>query len=386
MYHIQDKNQVKLEKNLNKTRFSRKDSQFEEQFLQILRNSVKVRPIKLSNKYFADRMGCCTKTITRITNKLHKAGLITKHQENRYAPNHFTLNEKRKNGVHDYSKWVNSLSSKNQDLFISHGIRIDHNNKVIFSLGNVPHYKSINLILDSLSSKNVVSYAHTRDNINKKIKRILKKGIKMNAIQKQMILNQRNHPNIKEIVSSPKIMEKIITPIIEKIVTTLTLDEKEQFKLVAFTEETLEHVYAEIEYSIKSKKVPHIPNRMEWILLFATQYCAVHNIKPDWKWYYELCDILGISTKTEKKPFTIQATSYYTPKSKPQVSSYDQMAKLEHELMKREERLSIYGGSLLDKRTIENLKQKINTLRESSNEKQSILYQNSSNSMATCSA
>jgi predicted transcriptional regulator len=148
MYHTNELNQVKLEKNLNSTRFSRKDSQFEGKILQILSGFISTSYFK--NKTLADLVGCSTKTVTRITNKLQKDGLITKYQKNRYSPNHFTLTAKMKNGIHDYSKWVNSLSSKNQDLFVSHGIRVDHKNKVIFSLSNVPHNKSINLILDNL--------------------------------------------------------------------------------------------------------------------------------------------------------------------------------------------------------------------------------------------
>jgi len=363
MYHNNRINQVsKTNKSLLTKSFSQKDSQIDHytatqlKISQYIRNYQRYPWIKLSNKRIANAVGCSVITVIRATNKFQKDGFITKYQENQYTSNNYTF-----------------------------GMIVDHKNKRIFQSEYDTPNKS-NLILDSLFRRVYVSYTHTRDNIQKKIKRILKKGEKMNAVQKQMILNQRNNPKLKEIINSPKIMERIITPTIEKIAKTLTLDEKERFKLVAFTEETLEHVQQEIEYAIASKKVPHAPNRMEWILLFATQYCANNNMKPDWKWYYYICDILGISIKPAKESSSVQRGQCHAPNNNRKLSSYDQLVKLNKELIKREERFSMYGGSLFDKRTIDSLKQKINLLRESSSEKQVIPYQNSSNSMASCSA
>ena len=170
MYHTNIKNQVfNLEKTLLNTNFSFKHSQIDhylslctptQRSIGTYISRYKDCPfIKLSNEHIAKVVGCSVITVIRTTNKFHKDGFITKHQDNRYTSNNYTL-----------------------------GMVVDHKNKRIFqSEYDIPN-KS-NLILDSLFRRVCVSYAHTRDTTQKKIKRILKKGPSMNAIQKKMILN-----------------------------------------------------------------------------------------------------------------------------------------------------------------------------------------------------
>ena len=101
MYHIQDKNQAKLEKNLNKTRFSYKHLHIDyypasctptqQKIFNYIRQ-YQYRPwIKLSNEHVANAVGCSVITVIRATNKFHKDGFILKHQENRYTSNNYTL-------------------------------------------------------------------------------------------------------------------------------------------------------------------------------------------------------------------------------------------------------------------------------------------------------
>jgi len=405
MYYNNKINQAsRKEKSLLIPSFSHKDSQIDhylasctpsqQTIASILMKYRNAPWIRRSNIRIASLVGCTVRTVIRATNKFHKDGFITKHQVNKYATNYYTLNDKIKRGKYAFSHWINSLSSKNQELYISHGIRVDHKNKIIYSYENVTQNKN-SLILDSLFSKCMYvssrtcekKTTYTRKPINKK-RRML-----VNEIQKQLILDNRHDPRIKDILSNPKIRAEIITPIIEKISMVLTLDEKEQFKLIAFTKETLEHVYKEIEYAIANKKVPHVPNRMEWIILFATKYCADNNLKPDWKWYYNLCEIIGVDSRTPQKPFNIQRPRQVNVIKQRQVLSFDERRNI---LLKEIEgcrikladpdkhfRFLIEESIRYVEKELECKLLELSELdRESSNEKQVILYQNSSNSMA----
>src|SRR5277367_6792909 len=159
MYHTNKINQASIEKNLKSTRFLSKDLQIADyvatlspafrRIAHIYFNFHNASHIKLKNETIALLAGCSHKTVTRATNKFHEDGFITKQQENKYAPNHYTLNERIKKGRFAFSHWMDSLSPKNQDLYISHGIRIDHKNKIIFSYKNVPQNRS-SLILEDL--------------------------------------------------------------------------------------------------------------------------------------------------------------------------------------------------------------------------------------------
>ncbi len=328
MYHTNKINQVsEIKKSFNLKSFSEQHSQtdhfidnidhylsqctpFEKQIASYILKYRYSPWVKLTNQTIADFIGCSVKTVTRSTNKFLKDGFITKHQSNRYAPNSYTFNDKIKKGKHTFSYWFNSLSADNQYLYNSHGIIVNNKKKVIFTYRNVPHNKSY-LILDSLfrdcmsvSSRMCVKISqHNKKTNNKKKEKIV------NEVQKQLIFDNRDNPRIREVINNPKIKGEIITPIIEKIATVLMLDEKEQLKLVAFTPETLEYVYKKIDEAICSKKVPHVSNRMEWLLLFATQYCAQRDMKPDWKWYYTLCDIIGVESTTPAQPLKMRPKS-----------------------------------------------------------------------------
>lgn len=267
----------------------------------------------LKNKSIASALSCSIKTVTRATNKFLEDNFITKEQPNKYAPNNYTFNDSINKVKFSFSHWYESLSPVNQDLYSTHGIRIDHKKRIIYSYRNVPHNIS-SLILDNLFSKNVVvsSRAYARGNTHNKKINIFKKSVRsdtkgrlVNEAQKQLILDNRYDPRVKGMLNTPEIRDHIITPIIQKIGKLLTFDEEEQFKLVAFTDDTLEHVYTEIKKVIEERKTLKIHNRMEWALSFAKSHCRLHNIKPDWPWYYDLCTIVGINPKTEARQFVI---------------------------------------------------------------------------------
>ena len=325
MYNIQKINQAPVQKNLHSSRFSRQHfptdyyTPTERQIHQLIISFGTDTSKKLSNAYIAQIVGCTKRTVTKATTKFHANGLITKQQEHQYDFNTYNIIQSE----YFYPK---------KDL----------------------------ILVDSLSrSLCVVSYARTRGTHTKIQKYISKKGNKVNATQKHLILSNKKDPKIKEMLNSPQIREKIITPTIQLITDILSLDEKEQFKLVAFSEDTIEHTFAEVAGMVHTNTLPKKTNRMEWLLDIAKDYCTANSIKPDWKWYYELCDITGMDTKTKPKPLVIKHTKQHKQNNIQELSSDQQVAKLTAELKAREERLSLYGGSVLDKKTIERLKQEI---------------------------
>jgi hypothetical protein len=170
MYHTEKRNQAIFDKNLTITRFASKDLQIadypadidsymaggtlsEQSIGKVFYRYSDAPFIKLTNATIAKEAGCSIRTVTRATTKFHRDGFITKNQDNTFSPNNFTLNEKFKKPKKEkqsFSTWMNSLSPQNQDLYISHGIRIDHKKKMICQYEYGQHNKSINLILDNL--------------------------------------------------------------------------------------------------------------------------------------------------------------------------------------------------------------------------------------------
>jgi DNA-binding MarR family transcriptional regulator len=344
MYHTQEINQAPVQKNLHPTRFSQQHfpsdhyTPYEHDLVRLLEAHSY---LKLTNEALATLLGCSPRTVTRITNSLHDSGVITKHRSHLYDINSYTLN--------------------------SHRIVVDHKNKKVCSDVTPKNKIFSSPILDSLSrSLCVVSYEGYTDSkigvshpVPTSHNFKIKKEEKVNEVQKRMILNNRHDPRIKTMLDNPSIKEQIITPTIQLLTDILSLDEKEQFKLVAFSEDTIDHTFAKVASMVHTNTLPKKSNRMEWLLEIATDYCKDNGIKPNWRWYYDLCDITGMDTKTTPKPLFIKHTQQNKKINNHEPSTDQQIAKLTAELKAREERLSLYGGSVLDKKTIERLNQEI---------------------------
>jgi hypothetical protein len=258
---------------------------------------------------------------------------------------------------------------------------------MIFSIRNVPHYNISSLILDNLFINTGSSTCRAPAPANKMYK---KKEVKVNETQKQLILQNRHTPKIMEIIKNPAVWTEIITPQIEKITSLLSLDEQEQLNLIAFDENTLNQVINSVEPVVTGYKPlrSDIKNKMGWMLGIAKDYCTKNNLKPDWKWYYDLSEILGISTFSgNPKPLVIQKP--IMAQSPVKSSTRDEhVNKLKRELKKREANIAFYGvePSLYDKKVIAKLKQEINEYEGACNEKQSVPNQYSPSHMVTGTA
>ena len=346
MYHTQIKNQA-----LN-TSFSQKDfhtamqdvnnlTLTEQRIYQHLWRYRHYPSVKFKNETIAKRIGCTVRTVQKATAKFHKAGLITKKQQDIYSPNQYTFQ---------------------CELFIPYKSLILEDSLFINSYP----------ILESSYSSKLQTHAREASVKDRFRKNISKKGNVVNFEVKQLVRQYRNDPQMKEYLTSASVREMIIGTEIFKISNLLELDDNEYFRLTPFSEEALAHAFSEIEPIVTGDRVLKyaINDRMAWLMSLLIKYCKDNDIKPDWKWYYDLCDIIGMNPKSEfaKKPLKSQQVQ---PKKPIQNLSFEeQLRRIGIELKQREERFSIYGGSLHDKKTIASLKQQIEEKNPTKGKKQ----------------
>jgi hypothetical protein len=326
-------------------------------------NQFKHHPyIKLTNEFIALRVGCSVKTVTRATNKFHTDGFINKHQKNPYAPNSFYL--------------------------------------------NVPQSKR-SLILDSYFSK---PSPRTRTCVRDKrfiFRKKYEAGGKemMNAVQKHLILSNRHDVRLKSMLDDTKIKSLLISEPIQKITSLLDLDDDEQFKLVAFTDEALEYALKYIDPVVRghTKLKTPIRDKMGWLISFINANCIRNSIEVDWNWYYSLCDILGKDPKkvTNKQPLIVrfvQRRGIYAPWKKNQVvlNTAQERERLKQMVESCKLKLAdpskyfkycMKEGIIFTEKELAQSLQKLEELNQENNdEKQEILYQNGTYGMATGSA
>jgi Fe2+ or Zn2+ uptake regulation protein len=139
--------------------------------------------VQLTNEQVAKEAGCSVITVIRATNQFHEDGFITKHQQNKYAPNYFTFN----------------VREQSQDMFISPRIIIDHRNKTISSYRNDRQNKS--LLLDINLFINLSPNAHARE----REKRVFKKTYNS---ERRIVMKQKPEPKKQGIYAPWKAPEK----------------------------------------------------------------------------------------------------------------------------------------------------------------------------------
>lgn len=428
MYHTNKLNQVLLEKNLSAIRVSPKDLQtdhirsydsyvsactpFERDIAAIFLKYRKAKHIHLTNNYVASLAGCSRRTVTRATNKFHKDGFITKHQPDQYGTNHYTLNDSIKKSTFTFMHWLNSLPEAHKDVYITHGMIIDHKNKKV-CIDVTPNSSS--LILDSLFRKRrPLAHAGAKGEGDKKSEN-LKKGVTLvSEFQKKWIMNHRTDPRVKDMLNDPRIKSALITETNEKITKLFDLDDREQLKLIAFNDDVLQYALSCIDPIVTGKKplTRTIDDKMGWLIGLMTAFAKKQGVSPDWKWYYDICEIIGIDPKTpiEKKALvatkakaasTTPKSGIYAPWKAPDLGSLDKQIyevkesivvfekQLEspkdfwdiHNILfsvnvKMTQSLLIKAQSRLEELEIEKKRS------ESNDEKQVISYQHIANSMA----
>lgn len=226
--------------------------------------------IHITNQYISIRVGCSVKTVIRCTNKFHADGFLIKKQKNQYSPNDYLFNAKVKWGKDAFDYWLNSQTPEKQELYTKHGIIIDHKNKTIFSPRNVPQ-RNTRYLSSILTLKEPLTKMRAR---TREAFRFCDKDGKKETANKGDAMKNEN----------------FITKPIEKLTKLLSLDVKDQLKLVAFTDQSLEYAIDYIEPFINGKKTLKNPvrDRVAWLISIAQAFCTKNGITPDWRRYYQL--------------------------------------------------------------------------------------------------
>lgn len=308
--------------------------------------------IRLKNEYVAKEVGCSELTVIRATNKFHADGFLAKKQQNRYAPNDFKFTPVAIKGKYAFSHWMNTLSDENKELLMMHGAYRDYKGELRLLNQNDRH--SYNCILSEYIYTNPIpihnarasklktqSDYHLDDNTQPAVnngseyiekekessrgssskqkspkekarEERFKKGIVMLSREiKQWILNNRSEDRVKDILNNSKARPQIITPEIERLTAILDLNAREQFRLVAFPDEALKHAIGIIKPIINREKYHKEPIKdcVGFLMGVLSNYCSKNEIAPDWRWYFQLCEITGteaIKQKEEARPLAIK--------------------------------------------------------------------------------
>lgn len=384
MYHIEEINQARIEKNLEQPGFYSQNLQIADYIAsfsplrqRIILYILKFKQchwVKLKNESIALALGCSNKTVTRTTNQLHEDGFIIKHQQNKYSPNYYTV-----------------------------GVRVDHDAKRVLPVATVPQIRSYSSLLDSLFRNSRPFLTHMRVKGPRNSINFARKGVSLvSEFQKQWVLDHRNDPRIKDMLNNPRIKAALIHPAIEKITQLLSLDDREQLKLIPFHGEALEYLFSYVEPIVTGVRAFKVDDRMGWLISVLNTYCKTKDLTPDWKWYYDICEIINLDPTTigEKRPLVIKATLpekkslYPAWKAPKELPVNERIQKLRSELQAHESNLdknigpSFMMGVL--RRIILQTRQELEELEFQYNgacsEKQILSHQYNSHSMAACSA
>lgn len=290
--------------------------------------------IKLKNETIAKAVGCSERTIMRWTNRFSEERLITKFQLNGYAVNEYKVNISNNRS---FALWLSKLTPEEQQRFMDHGINAikkpksppreldsKKTGKNPSNSSTVTHsYSSLVLVSSSYKPIPILrarahgsgqtvekitvdgdGYGNLTEKERNRRERSLQGIAMLKKEQKEWILKHRKDENIQELLNGPKIRPLLITPLIETITTLLDLDTREQLKLVALPEEALEYAHRfakDIVEGVTTLKSP-IVDRMGWFMSLSLSFCKTNNVVPDWHWYFQICEILGIQALKKNEP------------------------------------------------------------------------------------
>lgn len=128
--------------------------------------------------------------------------------------------------------------------------------------------------------------------------------------QKQWILDHKNSPTVKNLLSNERARSLILSPIISDIAQLFQLDDNNQLKLIRFPDEALQYAYQQIKPICDGDKEMKNPilDGLGYFISLANAYCAKNHLDLQWDWYNKLAMAMGIPRDLpyqEPKPLTI---------------------------------------------------------------------------------
>jgi hypothetical protein len=260
------------------------------------------RSIVATDEYFARRVGVCRQTINQYKQEFARSGIIEKISRGFKKATQTILSS-----FFDQA-WVKKLLAPiipaiacfNLSLLAAQKReRYSGNNvqTVVYKRAskNPTQYNSISFLHSSyireylfLRAGGYLSNYQDREMRLEIVKRMLAKD------QREYISQRKNDSGARKALKNPLIWKLIITDIIQEAQQYLKLDEREMLRCVAFVDADIKHALERV----KRSKNTHSPKGS--FFSTATLSAKVNKRTPNWKWYYDVCHILGIKPFEEK--------------------------------------------------------------------------------------
>ncbi len=269
--------------------------------------------LQLKNSTIATAVGCDERTVQRWTSRMMRDGLLFKGQAHPFAVNEFSLNLTKHE---EYEHYLNSLSEPQLTEKMYHGTIGGKDKSSTFLFETVTlSYSYINKYIYS-TSRYLDQYARTREERSgfspKQKERVVRGMSMLDQAQREWVSKHKTEPHMASVLMGDHLKPSIFTQSIEKVSELLELSERERLKLIAFPDEVMDEV---CEYVVrvmagKVRMSKPINDRVGWLLGLANNLCTRKQVKPEWHWYYDVCEILKIKpleVVIEKRPLTIPA-------------------------------------------------------------------------------
>ena len=291
------------------------------------------RIFTLTNQYIAGIVGCDPRVVRRWTARFVKDGWLIKQSKD-YKANVYKI-------VIDSKSSYAMFMAKQPDkaMFLCNHVISDKNQSVLPNRDYI--YINPSPILSytagaretiKLSARQVYTTQKKeaeRSWFNHQLHVRVVRGIKMLLEEQQKyIALHKKQPAMKDILSKGPVRDALISPSIVKLSGLLELTETEQIKLIAFPDDLIEEVYIEAE-KVKNGSSPRARDRIGWLMAKLVEMAKNANLRPNWKWVFDVCEILGLDprAKSEARPFGSRGKSssvghrYRPPQDQPKVNA-----------------------------------------------------------------
>jgi hypothetical protein len=286
----------------------------------------------LTNHYIARIVGCDPRVVRRWTARFVEDGWLIKRSKD-YNANVYKIVIDSKSS---YAMFMKSNPDKamflcNQVISVNERSVLPNRDIIYINPSPILSYTAGARETIKLSAREVYTTQKKeaeRSWFNHQLHVRVVRGIKMlQEEQQKYIALHKKQPAMKDILSKGPVREALISPSIVKLAGLLELTELEQIKLIAFPDDLIEEVYIEAE-KVKNGSSPRARDRIGWLMAKLGEMAKNANLKPNWKWVFDVCEILGLDprAKSEARPFGRKMSSvgqgrYYPSQNQPKVNA-----------------------------------------------------------------
>lgn len=256
------------------------------------------KSFRASNARIAEAVKCDERSVQRWTSRFEKDGFIKKYRPHKYAINQYCLTDIMKHGIASYTYYLRYIQNS--------VVRAKSSLKFIISCAYIP----LSLLCIHTEADIIDRYPYTNFSITGSGKGLVIQEKKkhrrkqsfftgkhmLKQATRDFILKNKDQPALKQyLFGNEEIRKHIFTPAMERLSRLVGLTEQQQLKLVAFEDQAIEYaILCWNEHHSKGGYSYAITDTFVWCINKAVSYCNTNNIKPEWQWYFEICEILGI--------------------------------------------------------------------------------------------